>query len=71
MSKRMLLLMSVGGCGILFGCGPTVKVKPIQVEPIHITLEVNVRVDRELDQFFDFEEEINPDTGAEKPEVSL
>jgi len=55
----------------LFGCGPTVKVKPIQVEPIHITMEVNVRVDRELDQFFDFEEEINPDTGAEKPEVSL
>ena len=34
-----------------------VDVKPIEVKPIHITVDVNVRVDRELDQFFAFEEE--------------
>ena len=34
-----------------------VDVKPIEVKPIHITVDVNVRVDRQLDQFFSFEEE--------------
>ena len=34
-----------------------VDVKPIEVKPIHITVDVNVRVDRELDQFFAFEDE--------------
>ena len=37
----------------------TVDVQPIRVEPIHMTLDVNIRVDRELDEFFDFEQEIN------------
>jgi hypothetical protein len=34
-----------------------VDVKPIEVKPIHITVDVNVRIDRELDNFFAFEEE--------------
>jgi hypothetical protein len=34
-----------------------VDVKPIEVKPIHITVDVNVRVDRELDQFFAFEDQ--------------
>ena len=33
-------------------------VKPIEVKPIHITVDVNVRIDRELDEFFAFEEEL-------------
>jgi hypothetical protein len=37
-----------------------VDVKPIEVKPIHITVDVNVRIDRELDQFFAFEEELAP-----------
>lgn len=32
-----------------------VSVDPIEVKPIHITMDVNVRVDRELDNFFAFE----------------
>ena len=32
----------------------TVTVEPIRVEPIHLTIDVNVRVDRELDEFFDY-----------------
>lgn len=36
---------------ILGGC-LTVKTEPIEVKPIHITLDVNVRVDRALDDFF-------------------
>ena len=29
----------------------------IEFEPIHMTLDVNIRVDRELEEFFDFEDE--------------
>jgi hypothetical protein len=31
----------------------TVEVAPIEVKPIHITVDVNVKVDRALDNFFD------------------
>jgi hypothetical protein len=30
-----------------------VNVAPVEVKPIHITIDVNVKVDRELDSFFD------------------
>lgn len=30
-----------------------VEVKPIRVEPIHITIDINVRVEKALDSFFD------------------
>ena len=44
---------------LMFGCAKhTIDVQPIRVEPIHMTLDVNIRVDRELDQFFDFEEDV-------------
>jgi hypothetical protein len=33
------------------GCA-TVKVEPIEVKPIHITVDVNVKVDKALDDFF-------------------
>lgn len=43
---------------ILAGCARhTVDVQPIRVEPIHMTIDINVRVDRELDEFFDFRQE--------------
>lgn len=37
-----------------WGCGSThkVEVAPVEVKPIHITIDVNVKVDRELDNFF-------------------
>lgn len=35
-----------------------VEVKPIRIEPIHMTIDVNVKVQRELDDFFAFEDEI-------------
>jgi hypothetical protein len=33
----------------------TVKAEPITIQPIHITMDINLRVQRELDNFFDFE----------------
>ena len=39
---------------ILFGCATRhkVEVAPVEIKPIHITIDVNIRVDRALDDFF-------------------
>ncbi|OHE84702.1 MAG: hypothetical protein A3G75_04965 [Verrucomicrobia bacterium RIFCSPLOWO2_12_FULL_64_8] len=36
---------------VLTGC-LNVRTEPIEVKPIHITVDVNVKVDRALDDFF-------------------
>jgi hypothetical protein len=47
--KRPLVLLplavALGGC-------LSVKTEPIEVKPIHITVDVNVKVDKALDDFF-------------------
>lgn len=54
MKKCVALLFMVpvlflgGGC--LLRTENTVKVEPIEIKPIHIT--INVKVDKELDDFF-------------------
>jgi hypothetical protein len=48
------VFMTAGGC-----TQHTIEVKPIKVEPIQVTLDINIRVDRELDEFFSFEDEID------------
>lgn len=42
----------------------TVKSDPIAIQPIHITMDINLRVQRELDDFFDFETPATPATDA-------
>jgi hypothetical protein len=37
---------------LLPGACLSVKTEPIEVKPIHITVDVNVKVDRALDDFF-------------------
>ncbi len=41
------------GC-LCLGCQTShqVEVKPVEIKPIHITIDVNVKVDRALDDFF-------------------
>jgi hypothetical protein len=41
---------------LMLDCSPTVKVKH-EVAPIYITVDVNIRVQKELKDFFDFEDE--------------
>ena len=41
----VLVLLATAGC-------VHVKTDPIEVKPIHITVDVNVKVDRALDDFF-------------------
>ena len=48
------------GLGFVFlfmasGCNTSheVAVKPVEIKPIHITIDVNVRVEKALDDFFE------------------
>ena len=43
-----LALASMSGCATRH----EVEVKPVEIKPIHITIDVNVKVDRALDDFF-------------------
>lgn len=50
MNPRLFLLLAatmLGASGCL-----SVKTEPIEVKPIHVTVDVNVKVDRALDSFF-------------------
>ena len=54
---------------IFYGCTQhKIEVAPVEVKPIHITIDVNVKVDKALDDFFgdvdDTEKNIEPDTSA-------
>ena len=49
--KRRVLHSSLVVAAIFTGC-VHVKTDPIEVKPIHITVDVNVKVDKALDDFF-------------------
>ena len=46
----------------------TVKLEPIEIKPIHITMDINIKVDRQLDEFFDFEETIEGKAQKKTPD---
>ncbi len=51
------------------GCLKTqneVEIKPIEIKPMQITIDLNVKVDKELDNVLDSPQTIAPDTGTEK-----
>lgn len=51
MNRRLLLSIAALGTLLLGGC-LNVKTAPIEVKPIHITVDVNVKVEKALDDFF-------------------
>ena len=59
-TTQMLAGGVVFGAMMLAGCKAEIqhKVDPIEVKPIHITMDVNLRVDRKLDDFFDFQDQM-------------
>ncbi len=63
-------LMSLLGAQFACQTRHAIEVAPVEVKPIHITIDVNVRVDRALDDFFgdidEAEEEIQPSGSASK-----
>ena len=66
MIKHNSILLSALFVLIAAGCTQhKVEVAPVEVKPIHITIDVNVKVDRALDDFFG-----DLDTAEEKIEGS-
>ncbi|MFO7748820.1 MAG: YnbE family lipoprotein [Desulfobacteraceae bacterium] len=55
MHRRTIFVSAVFVFLMAMGCSTSheVEVKPVEVKPIHITIDVNVKVDRALDSFFD------------------
>jgi hypothetical protein len=47
-----LLLMPLGCTRHEVETRSQVEIAPVEVKPIHITIDVNIRVDRALDDFF-------------------
>ena len=53
MRKTRLVLSASFIFLLSFGCTQhKVEVAPVEVKPIHITIDVNVKIDRALDDFF-------------------
>jgi hypothetical protein len=54
--RKLLLALSLTLATLIFICGCNtkheVKVAPLEVKPIHITIDVNIKVDKALDNFF-------------------
>ena len=54
MVKILFILLGVVFFAFFQGCTQhKVEVAPVEVKPIHITIDVNVKVDRALDDFFE------------------
>lgn len=51
MNRRLFLTTTALAPLLLGGC-LNVKTAPIEVKPIHITVDVNVKVERALEDFF-------------------
>lgn len=48
----LLLLLTFGCTKHTVETRSQVEVAPVEIKPIHITIDVNIRVDRALDDFF-------------------
>ena len=63
-----LLLPCAVPLALACGCfAHRVDTAPIEIKPIHITMDINLRVQRELDEFFDFEKNAAPEGPTTEP----
>ena len=53
--ERLMIPLLVAPALIALPSCARVTVDPIEVKPIHIVHDINIRVERELDEFFAFE----------------
>ena len=67
MKHLTVLIMTVALARLVACTRHEVAVEPIKtehrvtVDPIHITVDVNIKIDRQLDNFFDFQDEVKPE----------
>jgi len=54
MQRKISVLFLFVVCFFITGCSSThkIQVAPMEIKPIHITIDVNIKVDRALDNFF-------------------
>jgi hypothetical protein len=54
MMKFWLLAGVAAALWATLGCetSHTIKIEPVEIKPIHITMDINIKVDREVDDFF-------------------
>ncbi len=53
MIRTSVFMVSCATLFFLMACTQhEVEVKPVEIKPIHITIDINVKVDRALDDFF-------------------
>lgn len=51
--KIMLITLALASLLAVAACTKhEIDVKPVEIKPIHITIDINVKVDRALDDFF-------------------
>lgn len=64
--KYWLLAILVTALSAIHGCAVKhdVKVEPVEIKPIHITMDINLKVDREVEAFFNEVEEKAAKTAA-------
>jgi hypothetical protein len=54
MPKPLMIILCTALVFLVHGCTQhKVEVAPVEVKPIHITIDVNVKVDKALDNFFE------------------
>jgi len=47
-----ILCLCLSGCYSSHRIDSTHEIKPVEIKPIHITIDINVKVDKALDDFF-------------------
>ena len=64
---RLKTCLALAAALVVASCA-RVRIDPIKVEPLHITVDVNIKVDRQLDEFFAFEDEAEKGTESPTPQ---
>jgi len=54
--KKYLPILAAAAVLLGFGASACIKteseIKPIEIKPVHITLDINIRIEKALDDFF-------------------
>ena len=66
MLKNAVFLLVFSVFLFVQGCNThhEVAVAPVEVKPIHITIDVNIKIDKELDDFFNDIDEVEEESGG-------
>ncbi len=65
-AAAIISMTTMSGAMLLATSCVHVATDPIEVKPIHITLDVNIRIQKDLDNFFAFEEDVLKNPGGVK-----